>query len=95
MQYTSGSFGRTATDWFSSILLPQRHLRRPRGPFPARAALMGHFPDTVLERIIDPAAAAVMSLSLGARRLQHGRIQFYIVYLLGGLTILAMIVLLG
>jgi len=95
MQYTSGSFGGMATGWFSWILRPERVLRRPRGPFPARAALMERVPETVLERIIDPVAGAVMRLSLGARRLQHGRLQFYIVYLVGGLTVLAMLVLLG
>jgi hydrogenase-4 component B len=95
MQYTSGSFGRTATDWFSWMLRPQRALRRPHGAFPARAALLERLPETVLEWIIDPAAAAVMRVSMGARRLQHGRMQFYIVYLLGGLTVLAMLVLFG
>jgi hydrogenase-4 component B len=95
MQYTGGSFGRTASDWFSWILRPVRALRRPHGAFPLRAALVEHVPETVLERVVGPAADAIMSLSLGARRLQHGRLQFYIVYLVGGLTALAMLVLLG
>jgi hypothetical protein len=32
---------------------------------------------------------------LGARRLQHGRLQFYILYLLGGLAVLAVLALFG
>jgi len=95
MQYTGGSFGRTASDWFSWVLRPERAMRRPRGPFPPNTVLTERVPETVLERIVSPAAEAVMWLSHGARRLQHGRIQFYIVYLVGGITVLAAIALLG
>ena len=95
MQYTGGSFGRTASDWFSWVLRPERSMRRPRGPFPPDTVLTERVPETVLERVVSPAAAAVMRLARGARRLQHGRVQFYIVYLVGGITVLAAIVLLG
>ena len=95
MQYSSGSFARTAAGWFSWALVPERTLRRPHGPFPSGAVLFERVPETVLERLVGPAAGAVMSLALGARRLQHGRLQFYIVYLLGGLTVLALLVLFG
>jgi hydrogenase-4 component B len=43
----------------------------------------------VLEQIIEPAGDAVMQISNAARRLQHGRLQFYIVYLACGLIALA------
>jgi hydrogenase-4 component B len=95
MQYTGGSFGRTASDWFSWILLPERVMRRPRGPFPPNTVLFERVPETVLERLVSPVAAGVMRLASGARRLQHGRVQFYIVYLVGGITVLAILALLG
>ncbi len=95
MQYTGGSFAGLAGGWFAWILQPQRTLRRPRGLFPIRAALVERVPETVLEHVIEPAAAVVMRLSRAARQLQHGRLHFYIVYLAGGLTVLAIIVWLG
>jgi hydrogenase-4 component B len=95
MQYTGGSFAAIATGWFSWVLLPERTLRRPRGPFPAGASRMERIPDTVLERVIEPAGGAVMDFAAAARRLQHGRLQFYLVYMLAGLLALSLLVLLG
>ena len=95
MQYTGGSLGRTAAGWFSWILRPQRSFRRPHGPFPPSSTLVERVPDTVLESVIEPVAGAAMRFALGARRLQHGRLQFYILYLLGGLAVLAVLALFG
>jgi hydrogenase-4 component B len=92
MQYTSASFGGLAGGWFAWILHPQRTQRRPRGSFPLRATLVERVPETVLEHVIEPFAALVMRVSGAARRLQHGRLQFYIVYLAGGLAALAVVV---
>jgi hydrogenase-4 component B len=95
MQYTGGAMAGIAAGWFSWILQPERVQHRPRGPFPVRASRMERVPETVLERLIGPAGAAVLRLSAAVRRLQHGRVQFYIVYLLGGVAALALLVLLG
>jgi hydrogenase-4 component B len=95
MQYTSGSFAGIVGGWFAWILRPERQLRRPRGPFPAHASYLARVPETVLERVIAPAGGAVLRVSLAARRLQHGRLQAYILYLVVGLTGIAAIVLLG
>jgi len=93
MQYTGGSFSAIAAGWFSWILRPERLQHRPRGPFPERASWVERAPETVLERIIEPAGRVVMQLSNAARRLQRGRLQFYIVYLAGGLIALAVLAL--
>ena len=42
-----------------------------------------------------PAGGAVMRVSSATRRLQHGRLQFYIVYLLCGLTVVALLTWIG
>jgi hydrogenase-4 component B len=89
MQYTAGSFAATVTGWFAWILDPQRHERRPDGPFPARASFEEHTPETVLERVIEPAGAAFLWMAAAARRLQHGRLQSYLLYLVVGLAALA------
>ncbi|MBI5770243.1 MAG: NADH-quinone oxidoreductase subunit H [Verrucomicrobia bacterium] len=95
MQYTSDSFAGIAGGWFAWILQPQRRLRRPRGLFPEGASRMERVPETVLERLIGPVAAVVMQASLAVRRLQHGRLQYYIAYVVVGLAGLGTLVVLG
>ena len=95
MQYTSGSFGGLAASWFAWILRPERRLRRPRGPFPTAAIRIERTPETVLERLIAPVAARLMRVSTAVRRLQHGRLQAYVLYVVVGLAALAALVSLG
>jgi hydrogenase-4 component B len=95
MQYTAGSFAGVITEWFSFILCPRRHEHRPEGFFPVSASLAQHTPETVLEQVVMPAGRAVMRVSSLVRRLQHGRVQTYILYILIGLLALAVWVCLG
>lgn len=95
MQYSSGSFAGIAVQWFSWILQPARNLRRPRGPFPAAALRLECIPETMLERVIAPAGEAIMVVSTAVRRLQHGRLSAYILYIVAGLAALSGLVLLG
>src|ERR1039457_2815010 len=66
-----------------------------RGPFPAEAIRLERIPETVLDRIIGPVSVAIMQVSTSVRRLQHGRLQFYILYVVAGLIALGVLVLLG
>jgi hydrogenase-4 component B len=95
MQYTSGSFGGIVAGWFGWILQPERKMRRPRGYFPAEAIRLERVPETVLERIIGPVSVVIMQVSTSVRRLQHGRLQFYILYVVAGLIALGVLVMLG
>lgn len=95
MQYTSGSFGGVAAGWFAWILRPMRKLRRPRGHFPTGALRLERTPETVLEQVITPVGGQIMRLSIAARRLQHGRLQFYILYVVAGMVALGVLVLVG
>ena len=95
MQYSSGSFAATITEWFAWILRPQRHECRPEGAFPAHASFEEHTPETVLEHVIEPVGALVLQVASAARRLQHGRLQAYLLYLVVGLAGLAIMVLTG
>ena len=95
MQYTAGSFAGIITQWFAWILRPELHAQRPEAAFPSGASWSEHTPETVLERIIEPAARAVMRVSSAVRSLQQGRVQFYLFYLLISLVALPLIVLLG
>jgi hydrogenase-4 component B len=95
IQYTSGSFAGIAAGWFGWILQPERKLRRPRGYFPTEAIRLERVPETVLERIVAPVGARIMDVSTAARRLQHGRLQFYILYVVAGLAALGLLVVIG
>jgi hydrogenase-4 component B len=95
MQYTAGSFSGIVTEWFSWILCPVRRGERPTQTFPTYARLEEHTPETVLVRVVEPAAGAVMRLSNTARRMQRGRSQAYLLYLALGLVALGLIVVWG
>jgi hydrogenase-4 component B len=95
MQYTAGSFAEIVTGWFAWILRPVRHVTAVSGFFPRGAKHEVHTPETVLERVVEPAGAAVLSAASGARKLQHGRLQFYILYLVAGIVVLGLLVLGG
>jgi hydrogenase-4 component B len=95
MQYTSASFGGIVAGWFGWVLQPERKMRRPRGHFPAEAIRLERVPETVLERIIGPIGATIMHVSTAVRQLQHGRLQFYILYVVAGLLALGVLVMLG
>jgi hydrogenase-4 component B len=95
MQYTSASFAGIASGWFRWLLQPERKIRRPRGHFPAEAIRLERVPETVLERILGPVSVVIMQVSTAVRRLQHGRLQFYILYVVAGLIALGILVLLG
>lgn len=94
MQYTGGSFAGIATGWFFWLLNPERAVQRPRGLLPESARRLERVPETVLEKLIGPFAAGVLRVSTAVRRLQHGRLQYYILYLVAGLAALGLIVLL-
>ncbi|MBI2513326.1 MAG: NADH-quinone oxidoreductase subunit H [Opitutae bacterium] len=95
MQYTSGSFAGIAAGWFFWILRFERKSHKPRGPFPGEARRVERVPETVLEHVLGPASDAILRLSTAVRRLQHGHLQSYILYLLGGVVALGVLVLSG
>src|ERR1019366_8497014 len=89
MQYTAGSFAATITEWFAWILDPRIERDVPEEAFPRRASFREHTPEVVLERVIEPAGALAMRVAAQARRLQHGRLQAYLFYIVVGLAALA------
>jgi len=97
MQYTAGSFAATIVEWFDWILRPVRHEQAlvPEQPLPAAASREEHTPETVLDAVVVPAGTGVMRVSTAVRRLQHGRMQAYILYLVLGVAALAALVVAG
>ena len=92
MQYTGGSMAGVAAGWFDWALQPELRQQRPRGQFPASAFRRERIPETVLEKILGPVSAAIRQLAAVARRLQHGRLQFYLLYVVIGLAALGLLV---
>ncbi len=95
MQYTAGSFAGTLTEWFAWILRPAQHAHLPEMLFPTAASRDEHTPETVLEKIVLPAGRVVMRLAMAARKVQHGTVQTYLLYLLIGLAALTALALAG
>jgi hydrogenase-4 component B len=95
MQYTAGSFAATIVEWFDWVLRPIRHEHRPEETFSSAARVESHTPETVLEAIVEPAGRVVLRLSTAVRRLQHGRMQAYVLYLVVGVAALAFLVIAG
>jgi hydrogenase-4 component B len=89
MQYTAGSFAAVITEWIAFILRTERHEHRPEGTFPTGASHAEHTPEAVLEHVVEPAGGFVLRAAQAARRLQHGRVQSYVLYVLIGLAVLA------
>jgi hydrogenase-4 component B len=89
MQYTASSFAEMLVGLLRSILRP--HGREPviKGLFPDESRFASHVPETVLELVFLPLmAAADERLSL-VRRLQHGRLNLYILYIV--ITLVALL----
>ena len=92
MQYSAASFASIVAGWFTWILWPQSTNRPPRGVMPSRALRVALIPETVLERLVRPAGSLITQLSGAARRFQHGGLQLYVLYVLGGLFAIGTIV---
>jgi hydrogenase-4 component B len=92
MQYTAGSFASIITGWFGWILRPRRHADLLLGLFPSRASYEEETPETVLEDVVEPVSRGALAAASTLRRLQHGRLQAYILYIVVALAGLALLV---
>ncbi|MCP5521338.1 MAG: NADH-quinone oxidoreductase subunit H [Verrucomicrobiales bacterium] len=91
MQYTAGSFAGIITAWFEWVLRRERHVQAPEKAFPRHAGVVEHTPETVLETVFKPAADRTLRAAALARSFQHGRLQSYLLYLVAGLIVLAIV----
>jgi formate hydrogenlyase subunit 3/multisubunit Na+/H+ antiporter MnhD subunit len=82
MQYTASSFAQIIVDLFAPVLRPHAHAERPLGVLPRNASYSSHVPELVLDGALQPAGRAVEWVARHARRIQQGRIQTYLLYVL-------------
>jgi hydrogenase-4 component B len=81
MQYTSSSFAGMLVDLFDGLLRPQRHKPDITGPFPEPASFSSHLPEAVLELLYLPILKKGNELLMPLRKIQHGQIPLYILYI--------------
>lgn len=80
MQYTASSYAQPLMRVFQGLLRPEVEIHPPSGYWPKHASFHSHTPDMALDRALLPAASAAEQALTVARRLQHGRLQYYLLY---------------
>lgn len=88
MQYTASSFAAPTTRLFDTVLATEVSGAAPAGPFPAPGSYETHTGDRVEDRVLDPAVGRLKRALDSFRRLQHGSLHRYLVYMLLALTAL-------
>jgi hydrogenase-4 component B len=89
MQYSSSSFAEMLVKLCSAVLRPHVHLPALRELFPQGGRFASHVPEVVLELIMIPLFARADARLSPVRRLQHGQLHLYILYVF--LTLLALL----
>lgn len=88
MQYTASSFAEMFVNLFAAVLRPRVHPPKVQGLFPGKSAFSSHVPEAVLELVITPLLSAMDRRFSLARKLQHGRLHLYILYIFVTLALL-------
>lgn len=88
MQYTSSSFADTIVRLFGWVLWPKRHAPDMKALFAGKRSYESHVPDTVLDRALAPALAAVALAARWARWIQPKYLPIYLLYVAITLVVL-------
>lgn len=88
MQYTPSSYSRPVVELFLPFLREKKTGEPVRGYFPARASLATVTGDWAYERIFSPLFGLITACLMPFRRLQHGRVHIYVVYIAVTLVVL-------
>jgi formate hydrogenlyase subunit 3/multisubunit Na+/H+ antiporter MnhD subunit len=81
MQYTASSFAQPLTGLFRIVLGTRKQGVAPNGFFPPRATFETHTPDAARERLFAPLFRLIDRSLAPLRRMQHGRIHEYLLYI--------------
>jgi hydrogenase-4 component B len=88
MQYTASSFAQQLVRLFSWVLLPITPAAPPHSIFPSLQKFQTHVPDPVLDRVVLPGVRRTKRVLEGARIIQVGHVQAYLVYIVVTLIVL-------
>ncbi|HZV81490.1 MAG TPA: proton-conducting transporter membrane subunit [Geobacteraceae bacterium] len=89
MQYTSSSFAATLVGLFSGILRPHTKTPLIQGHFPKPVSFRSHVPEALLEGVYLPLYSVLNNRLSLVRKLQHGRLHLYILYIV--VTLIALL----
>jgi hydrogenase-4 component B len=81
MQYTGSSLAQMLVGLFAWALRPAVQPPRVSGAFPEPARFESAVDDTVLERALVPLSRGGSRVLSRLRVIQHGRIQWYVLYI--------------
>lgn len=90
LQYSAASFSGILGDWLALLFRPNLFKLRPHGLFPMNARSLARWRDTILSRAVAPCAHMIRRASKFAIHLQHGRLQFYIIYVAVGIALVSL-----
>jgi hydrogenase-4 component B len=82
MQYSSSSFAEMLSKLNAMFLRTECHKPKIKGVFPAATGFSSHVPEVVLEYLYIPALERIQSFASPLRRLQHGQLHLYVLYIL-------------
>lgn len=88
MQYTSSSYAQPLTWFFGTVLRTRKTLVSPKGLFPSSASLHTETPDVAMEDGYRPAFSLINWLFSKLQWIQHGRLNFYVLYIALTITVL-------
>ena len=88
IQYTASSFTQMLVGFFRWALWPKQHLPHVVGRFPQVGHFKSHVPDVVLDRVVLPSFRIAATFLPWVRRMQQGRSQVYVLYILVILIVL-------
>jgi NADH:ubiquinone oxidoreductase subunit 5 (subunit L)/multisubunit Na+/H+ antiporter MnhA subunit len=80
MQYSASSFAGMLIHYFRGVLLSKVHDPDIGGIFPQKSHFYSHVPETVLEQIYIPLLEYLYAKTASIRKLQHGQLSMYILY---------------
>lgn len=90
MQYTATSFVQPITDFFAPVLRVRKQMHEPRGLFPDQASASTHHEDVFLSGLFSRSYGGIRWVLSKLNWLQHGRLNFYVLYI--ALTLVALLV---
>lgn len=90
MQYSASSFAQPLTAYFQPVLGTRKKMDPMDGLLPAPARFHTETPDSALEWLYRPLAIGIIWTLGRLRWLQHGKVQFYVLYVT--LALLALLV---
>ncbi|HNX01615.1 MAG TPA: proton-conducting transporter membrane subunit [Candidatus Cloacimonadota bacterium] len=88
MQYTASSFAQPITNLFKSILGTEEKSRKVEGYFPRESEFESHTQDIFRRRMFEPFFKLVSKWVSPFRRIQHGNLHGYLLYIALTLIIL-------